>query len=153
MPAGKLKKVTSTEIQRKNGMIEIIIDSNALFAPLQFKIDIFGELERILNRRFELVLLSSVLNELRMLASEGRPKTRKMAAFAIEFAKKCRYVEVHSAAKTVDDTIIDAAAKFKTPVFTNDAQLRQRLRDISVPVIYVRQKSHLAIEGMIQSHD
>jgi uncharacterized protein len=152
MPAGKLKRATSTEIQKKNGIIEIIIDSNALFAPLQFKIDIYGELERILNRRFELVLLSSVLNELRTLASEGRPKIRKMAAFAIEFAEKCRYVEVRSAAKTVDDTIIDVAAKFKTPVLTNDAQLRKRLRDISVPVIYVRQKSHLAIEGMIQSH-
>src|SRR5512136_1034481 len=152
MPAGKFKRATSTEFQKKNGMIEIIIDSNALFAPLQFKIDIFGELERILNRRFELVVLSPVLNELRTLASEGRPKIRKMASFAIKFAEKCRYVEVRSAAETVDDTIIDVAAKFKTPVFTNDAQLRERLRDISVPVIYVRQKSHLAIEGMIQSH-
>ena len=36
------------------------MDSNALFVPLQFKIDVFGELERVLNRRFELILLSAV---------------------------------------------------------------------------------------------
>ncbi len=152
MPTGKLKRATYTELQNRKGVVEVIVDSNALFAPLQFKIDILGELERILNRRFELVLLSPVLRELQTLANEGRPKVSRMAIFAIEFGKKCRYVEVYSSGKTVDDTIIDVAAKSKTAVFTNDAQLRERLRDISVPVIYVRQKSHLAIEGMIQSH-
>jgi rRNA-processing protein FCF1 len=48
--------------------------------------------------------------------------------------------------------IVETASNWKAPVFTNDSKLRKRLRDISVPVIYVRQKSHLAIEGMIQSH-
>jgi rRNA-processing protein FCF1 len=125
------------------------MDSNSLFVPLQFKIDVFGELERLLNRRFELILLSSVRNELDTLASEGSPKICRMAAFALKFAEKCRYVEVHSSAKTVDDVIVETAAGCRTPVFTNDAQLRRRLRDISVPVIYVRQKSRLEIEGMI----
>ena len=136
----------------KGAAVEVIMDSNALFAPLQFKIDIQGELERLLGRRFELILLSSVRHELEVLAAGSPPKTRKMAAFALEYAKKCRLVEAHSSAKTVDDAIVEIAAKCRSPVFTNDAQLRRRLRNISVPVIYVRQKSHLAIEGMIQSH-
>jgi rRNA-processing protein FCF1 len=34
-------------------------------------------------------------------------------------------------------------------VFTNDRQLRNRLRDINVPVIYVRQKSRLEIDGRL----
>ena len=84
-----------------------------------------------------------------MLAAEGSPKMRKMAAFALKFAEKCRYVEVDSSKKTVDDVIVETAARWRTPVFTNDAQLRKRLRDISVPVIYVRQKSRLEIDGMI----
>jgi rRNA-processing protein FCF1 len=128
------------------------MDSNALFAPLQFKIDLFDELERLLNRRFELILLSSVRCELEKLAAEGLPKTRRMAAFALKFAEKCKYVDVETSAKAVDDVIVEVAARWKSPVFTNDSQLRKRLRDISVPVIYVRQKSHLEIEGMIQSH-
>ena len=129
--------------------IEVIIDSNALFAPLQFKIDVFGELERLLNKRFELVLLSPVRRELEMLAAEGSPKTRKMATFALKLAEKCRYVEVFSSTKMVDDLIVETAAEWRTPVFTNDSQLRRRLRDISVPVIYLRQKSRLEIDGMI----
>jgi rRNA-processing protein FCF1 len=139
-------------LTERRATVEVIMDSNALFAPLEFKIDIPAELERLLDRHFELILLSPVRRELEMLTSEGSPKTRRMAAFALEYAKKCRLVEVHSSAETVDDAIVETAAKCRTPVFTNDAQLRHRLRNISVPVIYVRQKSHLAIEGMIQSH-
>jgi hypothetical protein len=37
--------------------LRVILDSNALFVPLQFKIDVFSELERVLNRSFELILL------------------------------------------------------------------------------------------------
>ncbi len=130
----------------------VIMDSNALFVPLQFKIDMPAELERLLGRRFELILLSPVRHELEALSVEGSPKTRRMAAFALKFAEKCKFVNVESSAGTVDDAILEVAAKWKTPVFTNDSRLRRRLRDISVPVIYVRQKSHLEIEGMIQSH-
>jgi rRNA-processing protein FCF1 len=39
------------------------------------------------------------------------------------------------------------ARKCDCPVFTNDRKLRQRLRNINVPVIYVRQKSRLEIDG------
>lgn len=123
-----------------------------MFVPLQFKIDVFDELERLLNRKFELILLSPVQQELRMLAMKSSPKIQKMATFALKLAEKCRYVEVDLSEKMVDDVILEVAAKWRMPVFTNDSQLRKRLRDISVPVIYVRQKSHLAIEGMIQSH-
>ena len=128
------------------------MDSNAFFVPLQFKIDLFRDLESLLNRRFELILLSSVRRELEKIATEGSPRMRRMAAFALKLAEKCKYVEVKSSRKAVDDVIFEVADKWKMPVFTNDSQLRKRLRDISVPVIYVRQKSRLEIEGMIQSH-
>jgi len=139
---------TSTPTTRGE-KVEVIVDSNALFAPLQFKIDMFGELERLLNRRFELILLSPVRGELETLAAEGSPKTRRMANFALKLAEKCTYVEVNSSKKVVDDVIVETATKWRTPVFTNDSQLRKRLRDISVPVIYLRQKSRLEIDGMI----
>jgi rRNA-processing protein FCF1 len=46
-----------------------------------------------------------------------------------------------------DDAIVKVASEWRSPVFTNDRALRKRLRDINVPVIYVRQKSRLEIEG------
>jgi len=130
--------------------LKVIIDSNALFVPLQFKIDIFSELERLLNRRFSLILLSSVKRELETLAEKGSPKTRKNAAYALKLGEKCTYVKVGDHENSqVDDVIVETAEKWRVPVFTNDVLLRKRLRDISVPVIYVRQKSRLEIDGMI----
>jgi rRNA-processing protein FCF1 len=130
--------------------LKVILDSNALLVPLQFKIDVFSDLERLLNRSFEVILLSSVKRELEALARKGSPKMRKNASYALKLAKKCRYVEVNfPASELTDDVIVKIAEEWKSPVFTNDRKLKQRLRDISVPVIYVRQKSRLEIDGMI----
>jgi len=130
--------------------IMVILDSNALFVPLQFKIDIFDELEKMFGRRLELILLSPVKRELEALAEKGSPKMRKKVMIALEIAKKCKYIEVISPdAMHADDIIVKIAEERKCPVFTNDRQLKKRLRDISVPVIYVRQKSRLEIDGMI----
>ena len=130
--------------------VKVILDSNAFFVPLQFKIDIFNCLERLLERSFELILLSPVKRELETLTKKGSPKTRKNAAYALKIAEKCKYVEVDTPASALtDDIIVKTAEEWKAPVFTNDRQLKKRLRDISVPVIYVRQKSRLEIDGMI----
>ena len=127
--------------------LRVIFDSNALFTPFQFKIDVFGELERLLGRRFELVLLSAVKQELELLAEQGSPKLRRDASYALGFAERLRLVEVEAGA--ADDVIVAVAKKWGAVVFTNDKALRQRLRDISVPVIYVRQKSRLEIDGIV----
>jgi rRNA-processing protein FCF1 len=130
--------------------VKVILDSNALFVPLQFKIDVFNDLNRLLKRSFELILLSPVKRELEILAGKGSPKMRKNASYALKLAEKCKYVEVEAPASALtDDIIVKIAKEWKAPVFTNDRQLKKRLRDISVPVIYVRQKSRLEIDGMI----
>jgi len=130
--------------------VNVILDSNALFVPLQFKIDIFNDLEQLLNRNFELILLSPVKRELEILAETCSLKMRKNAFYALKLADKCKYIEVNvSALDLTDDIIVKVAEKWGFAVFTNDRQLRKRLRDISVPVIYVRQKSRLEIDGMI----
>jgi len=130
--------------------VKVILDANALFVPLQFKIDIFNCLEQLLERNFELILLSPVKREIETMAKKGSPKIRKNASYALKLAEKCKYVEVDALASALtDDIIVKIANELKTPVFTNDRQLRKRLRDISVPVIYVRQKSRLEIDGMI----
>ena len=130
--------------------LKVIVDSNALFVPVQFKIDIFGELEGVMNRRFDLILLSAVKRELETLAKKGSPKLRREAACALRLAEKCRLIEVDTGSSLdVDDVIVKVAGEWKAVVFTNDEQLRKRLRDISVPVIYVRQKSRLEIDGLI----
>jgi rRNA-processing protein FCF1 len=134
----------------EEGTVKVILDSNALFVPLQFKIDIFDGLEQLLERNVELIVISPVKRELEVLVKRGSPKMRKNAFYALKLAEKCTYVEVGASASALtDDVIVKVAGEWKAAVFTNDRQLKQRLRDISVPVIYVRQKSRLEIDGMI----
>ena len=135
---------------KKTEPLKVILDSNALFVPLELKIDIFEELRRLLNRNVEFILLSTVKRELELLAAKDSPKTRREAFFALKLSEKCKYVPVENDEKlTTDDAIVRVAKNWRSPVFTNDRQLKKKLRDISVPVVYVRQKSRLDIDGMI----
>ncbi len=136
--------------QSRKQPIKIIADSNALFVPLKYKIDIFTELQNLLNRNVKLILLSPVKSELEILVRNTQPKTRKNAAFALGIAQKCTLVNVPLRPnEAVDDTIFRIAQSWKVPVFTNDKILKRKLRDISIPVIYVRAKSRLEIDGLI----
>ena len=135
---------------KRNEALKVILDSNALFVPLEFKIDIFVEVKRLLNRNVDFVLLSTVKRELELLTAKDSPKIRRQAVYALKFAEKCKCVAVDEDEKlSTDDAIVKVAKAWNSPVFTNDRQLRRKLRDISVPVIYVRQKSRLEIDGLI----
>jgi rRNA-processing protein FCF1 len=140
----------SASTPKKKQPIKVILDSNALFVPLEFKIDIFEELKQLLNRNVEFVLLSTVKRELEFLAAKDSPKIRREAFFALKLAEKCKLVPLENDEKlATDDAIVKIANNWNSPVFTNDRQLKKKLRDISVPVIYVIQKSRLDIDGMI----
>jgi rRNA-processing protein FCF1 len=129
--------------------LRIILDSNALFVPAQFNIDIFEELKNLLNRNFEFILPSPVKKELERIASQGQEKTRRRAEMALKLAQKCTLLETEDSSGSTDDLILEIARTQRYPVFTNDRQLRNRLRDINTPVIYVRQKSRLEIDGRL----
>jgi hypothetical protein len=130
--------------------LKIILDSNALFVPLQLKIDIFEELKALLDTNFEPILLSPIKHELEKLAAEASPQTRRNAAYALKLAEKCKLVETNEKEQvSPDEVILKVAHDWNCPVFTNDRQLRKKLRDINVPVIYVRQKSRLEIDGRL----
>jgi rRNA-processing protein FCF1 len=129
---------------------KVVLDSNFLFVPSQFRLDIFEELANLLNQRFELIILSSTQKELEGLAESDSPKRRKQALLALKLAEKCHLVPVEKDSKeTYDDVIVRVAAKWKSPVATNDRQLRKRLKNLGVPVIFLRQKQRLMLEGAV----
>jgi hypothetical protein len=137
-------------LPKKFETLKVILDSNAFFVPVEFKIDLFSEVESLLGRRVDFVLLSPIKRELELLAAKDSPKTRRQAVFALRLAEKCKFVPVENDENlTTDDAIVKVAKAWSCPVFTNDRQLRRRLRDISIPVIYLRQKSRLDIDGLI----
>jgi len=130
--------------------VKVVLDANFFFLSSQFNVDVFEELENLLNRRFEPILLSSTQKELQGLAESSSPKQRKQAQLALRLAEKCRVVVVEKGLKeTYDDVIVRVAAEWKSPVATNDRELRKRLRKVGVPVIFLRQKRRLEMEGAV----
>lgn len=130
--------------------VKVIFDSNFLFVPLQFKVDIFEELMKLLNQQFDPILLSPTYKELSRIAERNSPKMRKLASLALKLAEKCRLVQVEPlSGETHDDMIVRVAKEWGCPVATNDRELRKRLRKERVPTIFLRQRAYIEAEGLI----
>jgi hypothetical protein len=116
--------------------------------PFQFNLDIFQEIEYLLQKKVDFVVPSAVKNELTGISSrggEGAPE----ASLALQLASRCRVVEVTlDQGETVDDAIVKASQKLGAVVATTDIELKKRLRNINVPVVYLREKSKLEVEGV-----
>jgi rRNA-processing protein FCF1 len=129
--------------------IKIIIDANFFFIPAQFRLDIFEELTKLLNKRFEPILLSSTKMELEGLVNSN-PKIQNQALLALKFAEKCSFVTVEKRPdETYDDVIVRVSTEWKCPVATNDKEMKQRLKEKGVTTIFLRQKQRLAMEGTV----
>ncbi|MEM2147985.1 MAG: hypothetical protein QXJ94_05220, partial [Candidatus Bathyarchaeia archaeon] len=100
----------------KKEHLRVILDSNALFASLKFKMDVLEELKTLLKRNFKPIILSPVKRELERLAENGSPKRRKEAAYALTIAQKCEIVEVDELFdSSPDDAIVRIAGEWKCP--------------------------------------
>jgi rRNA-processing protein FCF1 len=130
--------------------LKVILDSNFLFIPAKFRIDVFEDLAKLLNQRFEPVLLSSIYQELKTMAEKGVPSRRRQASLALKLAEKCKKIDVEKhLEETNDDVILRSAILWKSPVATNDRELRRKLRARAIPVIYLRSKNRLELEGAL----
>jgi hypothetical protein len=140
---------SSPEFKREN--LCVLLDSNFLLVPILFGVDIFEEIPKMVDRKVKFTLLTPVYEEMERLAKEGRPKVRREMASALELCKgKCQIMEFKAlGGEAVDGLVIRAAEEFGCPVATNDTALRRRLRKRGIPVIYLRQRSRLKIDGWI----
>jgi rRNA-processing protein FCF1 len=128
-------------------MHKVILDANFLLVPFQFKVDIFSEIEALIGG-FEQIVLSTTMEELKRLSKAKSEKTRRSFLAALELAKKCRIVDVElRSGESYDDAILRVAGEGKYIVATNDSNLRKRLRDKGITTIFLRQKSHLEMDG------
>jgi len=119
---------------------KVIIDTNGLMIPGQFGVDIFSEMERLGFDSF-LVTRASV-KELENIHAHGRGKDRKAARIALELLDRCTIIEKEGKA---DDIIADMAVEVKAAVLTNDAELKKRLFNRGVTIVYLRNKTCLSI--------
>lgn len=130
-------------------MYRVVFDANFLLTPFQLKVDIFGGIESLIGR-FEPIILSTTIEELKRLSMRGSEKTRRYAQSALELAKRCKVIEVRAEpGESYDDIIVRIAKEERLIVATNDSNLRRRLRESGVPTIFLRQRAHLQVDGYV----
>lgn len=116
----------------------ILLDANALMMPFQFALDLEEELVRLLGEH-RAAVPSSVIREL-----EGLSSTQSTAKAALQFAARFPVIEVEGVG---DDALFSLAQAERAAVLTNDRDLRRRLREAELPVIYLRERSRLEAVG------
>ncbi len=128
----------------------VILDSNFLFIPHRFRVDIFEELRRLLDRNVRCIVTTPIIDELKLLGSDAKPSLRREVDFALGLTDSCEVMdESLGPGETVDDSILRIALERRFTVATNDAELRKRLRKVGIPVVFLRQKNHLEIDGIV----
>ena len=126
---------------------KIILDTNFLLIPVQFKVDIYSEIDRICDFSYELVTVKEVVSELEHLIAKGS-KSKKAAKLALQMLKKfqIRTLRDRKVFKRADEAIIAIADK-NSIVATQDMELKRLLKKNAVRLIVLRQKQYLKLFG------
>lgn len=130
----------------------VIPDTNFLLIPGQFGVDIISELNRILDVKFEIAVPNIVLDELNVIERKAKGKDLMAVRMAKKLAEMFNVIEIGKfGEKPTDEQIFEFAVKNSNVVVcTNDKLLKKKLRERGIPVVYLRQKKILELEGMLE---
>jgi len=129
-------------------MKKIIIDTNFLMIPGEFRVDIFSEIKNIANFPYKLAIIDKTIDELKMIISRDMTKSvdKLYAKIGLGLIESQNIEKIHTQAKNVDDAIVEIADE-DTLVATSDKELKKRLREKNVRIINLRKKQYLKIDG------
>jgi len=129
--------------------VKVIIDTNFLLIPAQFKVDIFDEIDRILSEKPELFIIDKTIGELNNILKTQKGKHKAAAKLALALLDKYPLQQL-SPPETerhlnVDNLILKRVKTDKFLVATQDMALKQKLKADNVRMIVLRQKKFLKI--------
>lgn len=128
----------------------VVLDTNILLLASEGKFNVTREIERIVPQKHEVVFLSACLKELEFLAE--RPKMSRKILFAKKLLESLKIIEFELTDDIpIDDKIVQFAIENKSQcvIATNDNELKKRLLEHSIAVIFIRSKSHLELVGTL----
>jgi len=125
--------------------LPVILDTNFIISSLRFGISLDG-LEDLLPMRHQVLIPDNVRRELENLELSGKDERIRRMAISIS-----RNYDTIGLEGVVDDSIVEFTKANRAVVATNDKELRRRLRENGVTVIYIRNRRYYAIDGNIQN--
>ncbi|MBI2653050.1 hypothetical protein HYX00_06295 [Candidatus Woesearchaeota archaeon] len=123
-------------------MKRIIIDTNFLMIPSQFRVDIFSEFNRVCNFNYKLFIFEQSINELKNIIEKQSGKGKNAAQFALKLIKLKNIGIIESKQKDVDSLILNNLSP-DTIIATQDSKLKKELIKKGTSVIILRQKKYL----------
>ncbi|MCQ4333988.1 twitching motility protein PilT [Natronomonas sp. F2-12] len=123
--------------------MRVVLDTNALMAPVEVGVRTFEELDRLLGE-YDAVVPEAVLSELDRLAG-GAGEAATAASVGSDLARReCETVE--HGATYADDAVVEIGRRAETEyAVTSDMPLRERLLEANVPVICLRGRTKFEI--------
>ena len=136
-------------------MLKIIFDTNFLLIPGSLKVDIFSEIDRIIDEPYKLYIVDKTFDELNNIIENQKSKYKEAAKIALQLIKqkdikiidvkqKSLYMTIDSGEHIVDDIILQISNK-NTIIATQDKELKKRLSEKSIKTIILRNKKHLEL--------
>lgn len=127
-------------------MQRIILDTNFLMIPAQFGVDIFSEIENLVEGEYKLFIIDATLDELENIIEKQRGKNKAAAKMALQLLKT-QNIEVLKTEKNLnaDELIVNLVKERKFAVATQDQGLKRKLKQYNVPLVVLRQKKYLKI--------
>ena len=119
----------------------IYLDTNLVLIPAQFKVDIFEEIKRLMDRPYELFVFDKTMKELDDLEKKGGKLRQEVKLTKILLKSKAlNIVPLPFGVKTVDEGLLSLTDSI---VATQDMALKRRLAAKYTKMIVLRQKKYL----------
>jgi len=131
-------------------MVKLLLDTNFLFLPFEYKIDIVEEFKRLFGS-FEIYVTEKTILEIENIMKDKsrKLKDRMLAKMALQYLKKLNPKVIPTPLNLPNDKlIIDIVKKEKFVVCTNDKNLRKVLKEIGIPTVYSTGRK-LVFEGIL----
>lgn len=138
----------------------VVIDSNFILLPFQFKIDYLNEIRLNLEGQIKFIIFQQIFNELEAKKKRESKSTKferllNSGLIYLEKNKSVYDIEIMDERKrdfeTTDEFLLRKLTEFKEKhqnvfIATNDSDLRRRSKKLCVSVIFLRQKKYLSVE-------
>ncbi len=138
----------------------IILDSNFILLPFQFKVDYLNEIRLNLEGEVEFIIFKQILNELeaKQVREPNATKFQREFKSGLSYLEKNRNKyditfldETKKAIETTDDFLLRKAIELKIEnqlifLATNDSILRKKAGEFGLNSIFLRQKKYLSFE-------
>ncbi len=124
--------------------MKILLDTNFLLIPSQFKVDIFSEIDRIIETNYNICILDKTIDELNNVVNKAKGKDKKAAQLALQLIEHKKPEIISTETTYVDQAILDIVDKDYI-VATQDKELKKQLKEKGIPVIILRQKKYLQL--------